>query len=435
MLNTNPYVIGPNDNLFQATHPETDETLNVTPQTRMHGELLQIIEGCTIHIEPFVVDGIGSIRQPQRINAPTIDGYNQRHLGRANKGSDKWLRSFVCESDTGTYTCTIDFYDRSIILERQPADEKKAAKYKILVSRFIPDAVTYADGQTHINLTVLIDFVTTLVSPFEKHNKLYALAKQMHYDVLLISNKQNSKNERLEALDRLREDLKTCIDDPDLDELTSIYRDTKPSTLTNTGYDQVAVSKFIAKMGHIYSNRRESPIAGNIRKHAGVVDLNMIQTYGLNIGENVINYDLTYVSQCTGIAKSTLSSLRTGNKSIDSLTIATASLLTQIGEVYYLKQLKEQLIMFDKGSSSTAWSFDIYTTHVTKTVDYVDEHTAQNHRNDVINILTGGQSRVLKLGSERQGYRQAAMYLSGHQHSVGTLHGVSEIYTTKKGDM
>lgn len=210
-------------------------------------------------------------------------------------------------------------------------------------------------------------------------------------------------------------------------------------------------------MAKTYKSRLESPIANKIdrnihpmfdqipkEKHQGLVDLRMIKDYALNADGNVDEYDLTYVTQCTGIAKSTVSSLRTGNKSIDSLTIPTASLLTQMGEIYYLKRLKTWAKSapspFDV-DSGTYWSFDIHTLHGVYTVDYTDKHHAHLDRNDVLSVLNDGQAKVLDLGDDQPDCRQFAVYLSKHTIEAGNgsigcpLYGVSGLYTTEKGDM
>lgn len=76
----------------------------------------------------------------------------------------------------------------------------------------------------------------------------WKVAKDMMDDVLLISDKDQPQQDRLSAVSRLRENLVKCAMDENLDELTKEYRDTEPTTNVNVGYEQVAVSKFVAKM-------------------------------------------------------------------------------------------------------------------------------------------------------------------------------------------
>jgi len=298
---------------------------------------------------------------------------------------------------------------------------------------------------------------------------LYTIAQRMFDDVLLTANKQASAKERTAAVDRLATDLRTCANDPELDELTAVYRDTKPKTEVNVGYDQVAASKFIAKLAHRYNRRLESPLVSDVDnhtysrhdqtykdKHPMFVALATVEDYGLNINGHVDHYDLTYVSQCTGIAKSTLSSLRTGNKAIDSLTIPTASLLTQMGEIYYFKQLKNQALNasspFDSdanhesadeafhGDVSVYWSFDLHTVYGTHTVDYTDKHAAERDQSTMVSALTDDEPNLCKLGEKDPACRQFTGYLSGSGNTSSNnatgcpLYGVSGVYLTTKGD-
>lgn len=80
----------------------------------------------------------------------------------------------------------------------------------------------------------------------------WKVAKNMMDDVLLISDKKEPQQDRLAAVSRLRENLVKCAMDETLDELTAIYKDTSPTTNVNVGYEQMAVSKFVAKMAKQY---------------------------------------------------------------------------------------------------------------------------------------------------------------------------------------
>lgn len=70
-------------------------------------------------------------------------------------------------------------------------------------------------------------------------------ALQMRDNVMTISNLKLSKDERISAIKMLKEELVKCLLDPNLDDLTKIYADTKPSTKVNVGYDNTAVAKFV----------------------------------------------------------------------------------------------------------------------------------------------------------------------------------------------
>lgn len=85
----------------------------------------------------------------------------------------------------------------------------------------------------------------------------WKVAKTMMDDVLLISDKTQPQQDRLSAVTRLRENLVKCAMDDNLDELTSEYKNTEPTTNVNVGYEQVAVSKFVAKMVKKYPKPAE----------------------------------------------------------------------------------------------------------------------------------------------------------------------------------
>lgn len=85
----------------------------------------------------------------------------------------------------------------------------------------------------------------------------WKVAKDMMDDVLLISDKTQPQQDRLSAVTRLRENLVKCLMDDNLDDLTKEYRDTEPTTNINVGYEQVAVSKFVAKMVKKYPKPAE----------------------------------------------------------------------------------------------------------------------------------------------------------------------------------
>ena len=80
----------------------------------------------------------------------------------------------------------------------------------------------------------------------------WKIAKRLREDALVISNKHESQETRLSAVARLRENLTRCVMDKELDDLTSIYRDTTPTSKVNVGYEDKAVSKFIMQFANKY---------------------------------------------------------------------------------------------------------------------------------------------------------------------------------------
>ena len=70
-------------------------------------------------------------------------------------------------------------------------------------------------------------------------------ALQMCSNIKTISNTKLDQDERMNAIKMLKEELVKCILDPNLDDLTKIYADTKPSTNVNVGFDENAVAKFV----------------------------------------------------------------------------------------------------------------------------------------------------------------------------------------------
>lgn len=86
----------------------------------------------------------------------------------------------------------------------------------------------------------------------------WELAKSMQNDIITISKKSNSQDERLSAVSHLRENLTRCAMDKNLDDLTAMYRDTQPSTPVHVGYDQVAVTKFVSAFVKKYPQPAES---------------------------------------------------------------------------------------------------------------------------------------------------------------------------------
>jgi len=70
--------------------------------------------------------------------------------------------------------------------------------------------------------------------------------------ILNISNTKLDQDTRLAAIKTLKEELVKCILDPNLNDLTKIYKDTQPTTDINVGFDQQAVSDFVVAFMHQY---------------------------------------------------------------------------------------------------------------------------------------------------------------------------------------
>lgn len=78
-------------------------------------------------------------------------------------------------------------------------------------------------------------------------------ARRMYNDAAIISNKNNDNHARLAAVQRLRQDLRACAEDENLDELTSMYRHTTAkSPRPNLGYDERQIEQFLAKFVKAY---------------------------------------------------------------------------------------------------------------------------------------------------------------------------------------
>ena len=80
--------------------------------------------------------------------------------------------------------------------------------------------------------------------------KYHEVAKRLWDCLITLKDSSIPRNDRAAAASTLREDLVRLAMDPNLDELTAIYRD-KPSNLP-IGYDLVASSSFIAKFKATY---------------------------------------------------------------------------------------------------------------------------------------------------------------------------------------
>lgn len=81
-----------------------------------------------------------------------------------------------------------------------------------------------------------------------KFKPYYKIAMELKKAIKTISNIQESQIIRLAYIKQLKLELTALLYDKRLDEFTSIYKDTKPLTNVNVGYDQNAVTKFAIQM-------------------------------------------------------------------------------------------------------------------------------------------------------------------------------------------
>lgn len=81
-----------------------------------------------------------------------------------------------------------------------------------------------------------------------KFKPYYEIANELKKAIKTISNISESHIIRLAYIKQLKLELTALLYDKRLDEFTVVYKDTKPSTKVNVGYDQNAVTKFAIKM-------------------------------------------------------------------------------------------------------------------------------------------------------------------------------------------
>ena len=81
-----------------------------------------------------------------------------------------------------------------------------------------------------------------------KFKPYYEIAMELKKAIKTISNIQESHIIRLAYITQLKIELTALLYDKRLDEFTVVYRDTKPSTKVNVGYDTNAVTKFTTQM-------------------------------------------------------------------------------------------------------------------------------------------------------------------------------------------
>ena len=81
-----------------------------------------------------------------------------------------------------------------------------------------------------------------------KFKPYYEIATELKKAIKTISNISESHIIRLAYIKQLKIELTALLYDKRLDEFTSIYKDTTPSTKVNVGYDTNAVAKFTTQM-------------------------------------------------------------------------------------------------------------------------------------------------------------------------------------------
>ena len=80
---------------------------------------------------------------------------------------------------------------------------------------------------------------------WQKAQRLVDLASQ-------ISDTSSKNEKRLAAVKKMKRELYQCTKDKELDDLTKIYRDSRPNTTVNVGYDNKKVSEFLQKFHQKY---------------------------------------------------------------------------------------------------------------------------------------------------------------------------------------
>lgn len=81
-----------------------------------------------------------------------------------------------------------------------------------------------------------------------KFKPYYEIANELKTAIKTISNISESQIIRWAYIKQLKLELTALLYDKRLDEFTTVYRDTKPSTKVNVGYDTTAVAKFATQM-------------------------------------------------------------------------------------------------------------------------------------------------------------------------------------------
>lgn len=84
------------------------------------------------------------------------------------------------------------------------------------------------------------------------HEYLARVANELIENILIISDKSNDVGSREASTTVIHDLLLELLDFDDLDYLTSIYRDTKPTTSVNVGFDHSAVAKFVNRLNTEY---------------------------------------------------------------------------------------------------------------------------------------------------------------------------------------
>lgn len=81
-----------------------------------------------------------------------------------------------------------------------------------------------------------------------KFKPYYEIANELKKAIKTISNTSESQIIRLAYIKQLKLELTALLYDKRLDEFTTVYKDAKPSTKVNVGYDTTAVAKFATQM-------------------------------------------------------------------------------------------------------------------------------------------------------------------------------------------
>ena len=84
------------------------------------------------------------------------------------------------------------------------------------------------------------------------HEYLARVANELIENILFSSDRSNDVDSREASITMIHDRLLELLEFEDLDYLTSIYRDTKPTTPVNVGFDHIAVAKFVSRLDTEY---------------------------------------------------------------------------------------------------------------------------------------------------------------------------------------
>lgn len=127
-----------------------------------------------------------------------------------------------------------------------------------------PDYVEHLDYSAIAVVNFINELLTKNPIPYEpynyeaKENTYRKIANLLIRYVETISDTECAKPIRISTATKMRGMLVYLVMDTNLNTLTSIYRNTKPESSINVGYDPLAVTKFIVEFNKQYHNETAS---------------------------------------------------------------------------------------------------------------------------------------------------------------------------------